>query len=224
MGQQYNMSQYRKHREAGAKARNNGQQFESLIERACLRYMALKIAYIEKTPEPMKPLSKANQYGQFAACYVKHAQPDYKGTLKGGRAVVFEAKHTDGQRIEQNRVTPEQAAALNRHESMGALCFVLVSFSFENFYAVPWKVWRDMAGQFGKVSANEKDLLPYLAPGIMTFLDKPLGWMIQEETGKTPLQHIQQGMKQPPMAADEHKELKKVLQDELGGEITKILV
>ena len=213
-----------KHREAGAKARSNGQQFEELIERACLRYKALKIAYIEKTPEPMKPLSKPNQYGQFKACYEKHAQPDYKGTLKGGRAVVFEAKHTDGPRIEQARVTFEQTAALNRHESMGALCFILVSFRFENFYAVPWIVWRDMERHFGKVSANEKDLLPYLAPGIMTFLDRPLSGMIQEETGKTPLQIIQQGTKQPPMATDQNKELKKVLQDDLGGEIIRILV
>ena len=222
------MNQYlninRKHREAGAKARTNGQQFEELIDRALLRYRTLKIAYIEKTPEPMKPLSKPNQYGQFKACYEKHAQPDYKGTLKGGRAVVFEAKHTDGQRIEQNRVTTEQAAALNRHENMGALCFILVSFRFENFYAVPWKVWRDMGQKFGKVSANEKDLLPYLAPGIMAFLEGPLSWMIKEETGKTPLQIIQEGTTKPPITEENKKELEKILQDELGGKITRILV
>lgn len=158
----------------GLKARNNGQQFESLIEKACLRYKALGKAFIEKTPEPMKPLHQANHRGQFLACFVKQAQPDYKGTLKGGRSVVFEAKHTDDLRIDQRRVTEEQAAALSRHEKLGAVAFVLVSFRFENFYCVPWSVWANMQQHFGKVSVNENDLLPYIAPGIMSFLDKLL--------------------------------------------------
>lgn len=174
MGKGLNRVNFFRQRAAGAKARNNGNHFEELLDRACIRYKALKLAYIEKTPEPMKPLNSPNERGQFLACFTKHAQPDYKGTLKGGRAIVFEAKHTDANRIDQLRVTEDQAAALTRHESMGALCFILVSFRFENFYAVPWSVWRDMKGQFGKVSANEDDLLPYMVPGIMTFLDGPL--------------------------------------------------
>ena len=102
--------------------------------------------------------------------YTKQAQPDYKGTLKGGRAVVFEAKHTASGRIEQSRVTPEQTAALNIHAFMGAQCFVLVSFSFEAFYRVPWDVWRDMPEKFGKVSANQKDLAQWKVD-ILHFLD-----------------------------------------------------
>lgn len=157
---------------SGNKARINGQHFEELIEKACLRYKVLGKAFIEKTPEPMRPLRGANPQGQFLACYTKQAQPDYKGTLKGGQSVVFEAKHTDSISIAQNRVTGEQAAALSRHQSLGAKCFVLVSFRFENFYAVPWSIWADMPGAFGKVSANENDLLPYMCPrGIMGFLD-----------------------------------------------------
>ena len=172
MGQRQNAYLNHKKNAGGLKARNNGQQFESLIEKACLRYKVLGKAFIEKTPEPMKPLHQPNKKGQFLACFVKHAQPDYKGTLKGGRAVVFEAKHTDDLRIDQRRVTDEQALALSKHEQMGALTFVLVSFRFENFYCVPWNVWANMQQHFGKVSVNEQDLLPYLAPGIMTFLEK----------------------------------------------------
>lgn len=172
MGKHLNASRELAKNMGGLKARNNGETFERMIERACLRYKALGLAYIEKTPEPMKPLNKANQRGQFLACYTKQAQPDYKGTLKGGQSIVFEAKHTDNNRIEQKRVTEEQAAALTRHESLGAVCFVLVSFRFENFYCVPWSVWAEMPQHFGKVSVNENDLLPYIASGIMTFLDK----------------------------------------------------
>lgn len=171
-------------RAAGAKAKNNGQQFEALLERACLRYKVLKKAYIEKTPEPMKPLDRPDPYGHFKAVYTKAAQPDYKGTLKGGRSIVFEAKHTDANRIEQARVTEEQTVALERHERLGALCFILVSFRFENFYVVPWKVWHDMPGYFGKVSANEKDLFPYLVPNLMNFLDVALSGPIKQDVAQ----------------------------------------
>lgn len=154
----------------GLKARANGETFESLIELACSRYLRSGRAFVEKTPEPMKPL-RPIRGGQFVACYTTQAQPDYKGTLRGGRAVVFEAKHTAGKRIEQARVTQEQAEALALHHALGAECFVLVSFDFSAFYRVPWPVWADMPGHFGgKVSATEADLQPYRVD-IMRFLD-----------------------------------------------------
>lgn len=152
----------------GSKARINGKHFEDLIDMACRRYEEIGMAKIEKTPEPVKQLRPPNQLGQFLACYTKQAQPDYKGTYASGRAVVFEAKHTDSNRIEQKRVTPEQMAALYEHEKLGAWCFILVSFGFRNFYRVPFSVWRDMQGYFKKVSATEQDLEPWrLIGGIM---------------------------------------------------------
>ena len=153
----------------GMKARRNGEYFERLIESACRYYSVRGEAFIEKTPEPMKPLKPARA-GQFVACFTKQAQPDYKGTLKGGRAVVFEAKHTTTTRIEQSRVTEEQAKALSKHEALGAICFVLVSFSFNTFYRVPWSVWRNIPEKYGKLSVNEKDLSAYKVD-IIYFLD-----------------------------------------------------
>lgn len=159
--------------QGGRHARINGQNFERLIDMACQRYKEDGKAWIEKTPEPMKPLGKQNGRGQFLACYTKQAQPDYKGTLRGGRAVVFEAKHTDADRIERSRVTDEQMEALRAHYALGAACFVLISFHFDRFYRVPFYVWEDMKAAFGKVSVNEKDLAPYLIRGgIMNFLGK----------------------------------------------------
>lgn len=154
----------------GKRAKSNGEHFESLIEAACLFYKVSGQAFIEKTPEPMRPIRGANRQGQFVACYTKQAQPDYKGTLKGGRAVVFEAKHTANGRIERNRVTDEQATALDVHNELGAVCFVLVSFRFQNFYRVPWRIWRNMSEYYGKVSVNEQDLKPYQVD-IMQFLN-----------------------------------------------------
>lgn len=153
----------------GKRAKSNGEHFEALIEAACNFYKSMGAAFIEKTPEPMKPL-KPLRPGQFLAVYTKQAQPDYKGTLKGGRAVVFEAKHTASGRIEKSRVTDEQAAALDFHNALGAACFVLVSFRFDRFYRVPWTIWRNMSEHFGKVSVNETDLKPYEI-NIMRFLE-----------------------------------------------------
>lgn len=159
---------------AGRTAHANGELFESLIDTACTHYKDAGAAFIEKTPECTRILKRFGS-GRFEAVFTKAAQPDYKGTLRGGRAVVFEAKHTEAARIEQSRVTPEQATALDCHMALGAWCFVLVSFGLQAFYRVPWEVWRDMPAHFGKVSANEKDLAPYMTP-IFLFLEDRQVW------------------------------------------------
>lgn len=97
----------------GKQARVAGGYFENIISASCDYYLSRGLAKIEKTPEPMKPLGAKNRKGQFLACYTKQAQPDYGGTLKGGRSIYFEAKHTDDERIEQRRLTQEQGVALN---------------------------------------------------------------------------------------------------------------
>ena len=84
----------------GKQARVAGGYFENIISASCDYYLSRGLAKIEKTPEPMKPLGAKNRKGQFLACYTKQAQPDYGGTLKGGRSIYFEAKHTDDERIE----------------------------------------------------------------------------------------------------------------------------
>ena len=134
----------------GKQARAAGNYFENMISASCEYYRDRGIAKIEKTPEPMKPLGAKNRKGQFLACYTKQAQPDYGGTLKGGQSIYFEAKHTDDDRIEQRRLTQEQQDDLEAHHRLGAVTFVLVSFSLCDFYRVPWPVWRDMAETFGR--------------------------------------------------------------------------
>lgn len=66
--------------------------------------------------------------------FEKPAQPDYKGTLQGGRAVVFEAKHTSTGQMEQSRVTEAQAKRMEHHQELGALCFVVAGFGSEEVY------------------------------------------------------------------------------------------
>ena len=145
----------------GLQSRREGGEFEKIIADSLLWYELRGLACVEKTPEPMKPLSKPNQRGQFLACYVKAGQPDFKGTITGGRSVVFEAKHTASDRIDSSRLTDEQVEKLSAHHALGAAAFVLVSFGLQDFYRIPWEVWRDMKAIYGRKHMKQPDCEPY---------------------------------------------------------------
>lgn len=137
-------------RSRGIQSKRTGEYFENMIATSLQWYEINGLACVEKTPEPMKTLCKPNSRGQFLACYIKAGQPDFKGTLTGGRSIVFEAKHTDGDKIEYGRLTDEQIKKLTAHHALGAATFVLVSFGLQDFYRIPWEVWRDMKAIYGR--------------------------------------------------------------------------
>lgn len=170
---QMDVKAYKK-RMAGARSRVAGQTFEDVIEASCTWYETRGVLKATKTPEPMKPISKPNAKGQFLACYTKKAQVDFCGTMRGGRSVRFEAKHTEGDRIERRRVSGDQQKDLRCHHNLGALCFVLVCFNFSSFYRVPWLVWNDMKEIYGRLYVTEEDLAKYRVPyegGVVKFMD-----------------------------------------------------
>lgn len=158
----------------GSQSRQAGAYFESIIEASLRWYRDKGLAEITKTPEPMKPLGKPNQRGQFLACFTKAAQPDFKGTLHTGRSVVFEAKNTMNDRIEYKATTEEQNEQLERHHKLGAVVFVLVAFNLQDFYRVPWPVWRSMKKLYGRKYLKPAELeqyrVQYIA-GVLKLLD-----------------------------------------------------
>lgn len=161
-------------RQRGLRSKRAGEYFETLIMASLNWYRREGLACVEKTPEPMKPLRKPNRQGQFLACYVRSGQPDFKGTLRGGKAVVFEAKHTDSDRISFSRLTGEQLRSLSEHYALGALAFVLVSFELQAFYRVPWTLWRDMKKLYGRKYLTREDLKAYRLKqvgGVIRLLD-----------------------------------------------------
>ena len=162
-----------KNRIKGGTNRANGNYFESIIEQSCISYYLQGRAHIEKTPEPMRPISKQQRDGSFTAVFEKKAQADYKGTLKGGRAVAFEAKHTDTDRIQQSVVSSEQEKFLDKEEQMGAICFVLVSFGFRDFFRIPWKEWKRMKEKYGRKYLKPEDIEQFRIKfcGQLKFLD-----------------------------------------------------
>lgn len=148
----------------GARSRIAGGIFENQIEGSLRWHEERGILKATKTPEPMKPLGKPNKKGQFLACYVKHAQVDFSGTMRGGRSVRFEAKQTDTEKFERKRLTDEQMKDLRGHEKLGALCFVLCCFGYDRYYRVPWGVWENMKTIYGRQYVTEEDLKQYRIP------------------------------------------------------------
>ena len=155
-------------------SRHQGVDFESLIEAACCYYRARDVADIEKTPEAMKPLRNLGK-GQFVAVYTKKAQADFKGFMMGGAAVCFEAKRTDADRMEQDRVTPDQAARLRRAYEYGGYAFVVCSFSGRDFFRIPWSFWANMKGHLGHKYITPQEAEPWRirigGPGVLLFLE-----------------------------------------------------
>lgn len=139
-----------RHVVTGRMNKMRGKLLEQIIETSCRQYAEEGKASIEKTPEPMRVVRRMNDNKHFICVFEKKAQPDFKGTLAGGRAVVFEAKHTEDGQIEYKAVTDEQGKKLDEHQALGALCFVLVSFSLESFCCIPWDTWKNMKAIYGR--------------------------------------------------------------------------
>lgn len=124
--------------------------------------------------------------GSFSPAIPKRDNRILREPSPGGRAVVFEAKHTDSDRIDYNRLTPEQLSSLEEHDRLGAATFILVSVELQDFYRVPWGVWRDMRKLYGHKHMNKAELEPfrvqYIA-GVLKLLEGiELEYGEQEET------------------------------------------
>ena len=137
--------------------RELGKTFEEQIETLAEIYRLQKLAIIEKTPEPMKIL-KHIENGRFEAVFSTSAQPDFKGLLKGGKTVVFDAKFTGADRISYHALSDHQREILAQYDELGALAFVLVGFSDGAMYHVDIKTWVNMKQIFGHKHIKQQEL------------------------------------------------------------------
>lgn len=142
---------------AGKKAKSAGEHFEHRLDVSFAELARRGEGLVEKTPEPMRPI-KALGGGRFVAVYEKHAQPDYKGTIAGGRTVLFEAKYCGADRIERSRVTAKQAEYLSKIENLGAAAFVLAGFSDGEVFRIPWSFFDGMELTFGHKHIKREEL------------------------------------------------------------------
>lgn len=144
----------------GRRSKAAGETFERWISSACEFYKKQGWAHIEKTSEPFHITGKERS-GEVRGFYEKKGQPDYKGILCDGTGIMFEAKHTDSDRMRQEVVTDTQWESLDLYEKFGAHCYVMVSMGLRNFYRVPWDVWKRMKELYGRKYMKEEDLKPY---------------------------------------------------------------
>ena len=159
----------------GRIAKAQGARFEDKLQASFDWYAAQGLAAVEKTPEPLRVARNLGN-GKFLAFYEKKAQPDYKGTVRGGRTVNFEAKSTATDRVMQDRVTKGQQEYLQNQQQLGALCYVIIGFSSGAVYRLPWTDWADMKLLFGRKYVKETDVQKYKVPegpqGVLLLLHK----------------------------------------------------
>lgn len=144
------------------KRSKSGSRFESLIEKACDRYRKEGLAIIYKNSEPLRPSGKFGKGGMISAYYKKKSVPDFTGVLKGGQAIMFEAKHVSGKpSIPFSRLQEHQEKYLIDFEAMGSRSFVLVGFDMQDFYMIPINDYINLKNTIGKKSLNKKDIEAY---------------------------------------------------------------
>lgn len=148
-----------------------GHCFEEYIKAACIYYRDKDRAEIEKIPEPFRVMKK-HQNGSFTGRFTALAQPDFQGTLKGGHSIVFEAKYTTTDRMRRNVLTDKQMEVLEHHLKLGAVTGVCVGIQ-DNFFFIPWTIWRDMKKHFGRQYIKAEDVEKYKVRfnGAVMFLD-----------------------------------------------------
>lgn len=134
------------------RTRENGRKFEEMILRGCAAYREFHIASISKVPEPRRVIGRTGNRASAMICVnAEKADPDFMGSLApDGRCIVFDAKHTDENRIGKRALNPHQEEIMDAHMACGAVCFVAVSFGFEAFYMIPYDVWKRMKEIFGR--------------------------------------------------------------------------
>lgn len=130
---------------------NRGHDFEEAIRQACLLYANQGRAKVEKTPEPFRVLEK-REGGIFVGRFTAHAQPDFQGTLDGGRSIIFEAKYTTTDAMKRDVLTETQMETLERHHRCGALAAVCVGIQ-DRFFL---RTVAGVAGHEGSLWAHER--------------------------------------------------------------------
>lgn len=151
-----------KNRVRGYQNKKRGDTFEKIIMDACRYYENNGYAFIEKTPEPFHILKSCDNGKHFVCNAEKRGQPDFKGTLNnGGQAICFEAKSTSSDKMHADRVKPNQADSLDKHEKLGAVVFILVCFNGLHYYRVPWSKWKTMKEWNGRKYITKEDIERY---------------------------------------------------------------
>lgn len=142
------MAYYKDKRQA-----NRGQPLETFIRFANERYRRHGIAVISKQATEFIPLR--DNTGKIANVKVEtKSTVDFLGRYKQ-YPIAIEAKNTNSGSIRFDAIQPHQADYMDLFtEQAGTIGLVVVSFNFDNFYAIPWVFWQ--AAYNARVRNNPK--------------------------------------------------------------------
>lgn len=164
--QQYggtNKAQKQAHKERDEQASNK--LLETMLTTACNKYSEEKAAKIAKTVVPFRVLGVLKVQPKVCKCaQEKEQEPDFKGIMASGQAIVFEAKHTEQEHIQWDAIKEHQRKYLNDYCRMNGLVFIIISFGFQKFYRIPWKIWRDMQTLYGRKYLLQQDISHFEIP------------------------------------------------------------
>ena len=153
---------------ANKAARAEGRAFEEAIIRACAVYKANGTAMISKVPEARRVVGRTGGRSSMMICVnAAKADPDFMGSVApDGKCIVFDAKHTNKDRIPYNALTDHQREILDAHYACGADCYVCVSFGSDAYYLIPYSIWRNMKDVFGRqyILPDDDQIAGYAVP------------------------------------------------------------
>ncbi len=181
------VDEYRRIADDGAVALRNrcsndrGKLFEDLLVRGCRFYEIHRQAKIGKVYEPYV-CTRILKGGRFEGRFIGRAEPDFKGVLRGGQAIAFEAKSTQKSRIQGNVLTNEQIDWLTGQQELGALAFVAVNIQ-DKFFSLPLDVWINMKKLYGKKYLMPADIEEYevVYDGAVRFLEFVHGGLLNKQ-------------------------------------------
>lgn len=136
-----------------------GKNFEKMIDLACKYYRNEGKADISKIDEPFRVI-RLKKAGRFEGQFTKNANPDFEGTLDGGRSICFEAKYTTTDRIKQSVISDKQAEVLEIKSKLGGLAGVCIGIK-DRYFFIPWQVWSNMKEIFGRKYIRANDVSKY---------------------------------------------------------------
>jgi recombination protein U len=140
---------------------NRGKALEKNILQANAYYEQQRRAIITQMPTP---INITRVVANKVTGYLSRSTVDFHGSLKGGRAIYFDAKETNEPRFavaDNTKLHPHQIEYLAKQHLLGALCFLVVDFTAEHeVFVIPWPVvarYLKEAADGGRKSIPIKD-------------------------------------------------------------------
>lgn len=136
---------------------NRGKVLEKNILQANAYYDQQGRARVVQMPTPVNVTRVA---GHKVTGFFGRSTVDFYGTLKGGRAVYFDAKETAVNTFEvlnESVMHPHQIEFLDTQHRLGAICFLVISFTkYKEEYLVPWPVFMEVYARAKLLPARSK--------------------------------------------------------------------